>query len=347
MQDKNDGSPTARTRPHGEVRSLQQFAQLAGVSASTVSRALADNPLTSPQTRKRIQALARKVGFSVNPAASMLRTRLTKTISLVLPMGRETSQPLSDPFCSTMLGLITDLVSDRGYDLLVKRVDPDGSDWLKPIIDARRVDGVIVIGQSDQDDILATHSDGPIPIVVWGQWQHDQSYTTVGVDNVAGGRLAADHLLSRGRRRFGFIGNIDLPEFAARYQGFSMVLPSSGVETVVVRPKNNSFEDGYDAAVELFERMPNVDGVFAGSDVIAISITRAARECGLKVPEDIGVIGFDDISLAAHNDPPLTTIRQDQAAGAALLCDRLFQKLSGEEAVSIMLPPKLIVRATT
>lgn len=336
-----------KEKPAGDLRSLHDFAKLAGVSASTVSRALSDNPLTALKTRRRIQALARKVGFSVNPAASMLRTRLTHTIGLILPMGRSTSQALSDPFCTAMLGLIADNVSSRKYDLLVKRVDPTGDDWLRPIIESRRIDGLIIFGQADQDEVLNAHADNYLPLVVWGQWRPGQKYLTVGIDNVSGGRLAGEHLIERGRTRLVFIGNIILPEFGARYQGFLSALPPGLAPLTTGAPKDHTFDDSYAVARSILHDYPDLDGVFAGSDVIASAFTKAAHDCGMTVPGDVAIVGFDDIAQAERNNPPLTTVRQDQVSGASNLCDQLFLRISGNATTSVMLPPELIVRAST
>lgn len=323
------------------------MAALAGVSASTVSRALADSPLTAPKTRKRIQALAKQVGFSVNPAASMLRTRLTRTIGLVMPIGPETSQLLSDPFCSAMLTLIANDISSRGYDVLLKRVEPDHDNWLKAIIDSRRVDGVIILGQSDQDEVIDETARNYLPLVVWGQWRHEQAYTTVGVDNVGGGKLAAEHLIARGRGRLAYVGSTTVPEFRARYEGFLSGLSGRVDAPDVIVPHHHTIEDSYAAAVEYLKTYPTPDGVFAGSDVVATGVIRALREYGSLVPDDVAIVGFDDVDLALHSNPPLTTIRQDLNTGAKMLCELLFQKLAGEACNSVLLPPQLIVRAST
>lgn len=329
-----------------QARTLQEMAKLAGVSAATVSRALANSELIALNTRKRIQALAKQVGFTVNPAARMLRTRQSHTIALVLPLGHEKGQHLSDPFFMAMLAYLADAVSQRGYDLLLRRIEPQQDDWLRQIIDRSRVDGVLVIGQSDQAAVLQEVGSSYAPMVVWGQWSPEQSYVSVGVDNVEGGRLAAAHLLERGRRRLAFLGNTAVPEFAARYDGFlSAWLPGARPAPVVV-PAHLTSQDAFSAAEQLFREHPDIDGVFAASDVVAMSVVRAAAALGRSVPEDLSVIGFDDVPIAAQSNPPLTTVRQDFERGSALMCDLLFKRMKGEECLSVRLPPELIVRAS-
>lgn len=323
------------------------MAKLAGVSTATVSRALADSDLISLPTRQRIQELAREVGFTVNPAARMLRTRQSHTIALVLPLGHEKGQHLSDPFFMAMLAYLADAVSLRGYDLLLKRIEPQHNTWLRKIIDSTRVDGVLVIGQSDQAAVLQEVGSSYQPMIVWGEWAPDQSYVSVGADNVSGGRLAAEHLLSRGRRRLGFLGSTDVPEIAARYQGFSSALPREVREIHVLAQAHLTSQDAFTAAQNLFEKHPELDGVFAASDVVAMGVIRAAVASGRTVPEALSVIGFDDVPLAAQSNPPLTTIRQDFEHGSALMCDLLFKRMKNEACASVQLPPELIIRNST
>ena len=327
-----------------QARTLQEMAKLAGVSAATVSRALADNSLIALKTRRRIQALAKEVGFSVNPAARMLRTRQSHTIALVLPLGHEKGQHLSDPFFMAMLAYLADAVSQRGYDLLFKRIEPEHDNWLRQIIDSSRVDGVLVVGQSDQAAVLQEVGLTYEPMVVWGQYSPEQSYLSVGVDNVEGGRIAAARLMAQGRRKLAFLGNIGVPEFAARYQGFLSSASSDTPQPPVLIPAHLTSQDAFAAAETLFREHPDVDGVFAGSDVVAMGVIRAAAALDRSVPQDLSVIGFDDVPIAAQSNPPLTTIRQDLERGSALMCDLLFKRMKGEACESVRLAPELIVR---
>ena len=137
-----------------KIRNIKELADMAGVSTGTVSRALADSPLISVKTRTRIQALAKEHDFRPNVMARNLRIQRTGAIGVLIPLGHETGQHLSDPFFVTMLGLIADALTERGYDLLLSRVIPTDSGWLDRYVDSGRVDGVIVIGQSDQSAVL-------------------------------------------------------------------------------------------------------------------------------------------------------------------------------------------------
>ena len=148
---------------------LVDLAKLAGVSASTASRALADNPVVGAGTRARIVALAREHGFRVNEAGRNLRLGRASAVAVALPLGHETGQHVSDPFFMSMLGSLADGLADRGHDLLLTRIIPTDDRWLGRLADSGRVAGVLVIGQSDQAAVLDAVAGRYAPLVVWGQ----------------------------------------------------------------------------------------------------------------------------------------------------------------------------------
>ena len=179
------------------IRNISELAKLAGVSAGTVSRALAGKELVNQQTRERIQALAREHGFRPNQMASRLRTGQTGVIGVVIPLGHEKKQHISDPFFMTMLGHLADGLTEGGYDLMLSRVIPaDGDDWLERIVDSGMLDGVLMIGQSDQFETIERIAEIYRPLVVWGTQREGQRHCVVGTDSFTGGRLAAQQLLS-------------------------------------------------------------------------------------------------------------------------------------------------------
>lgn len=328
----------------GPVTTLHELARIAGVTAATVSRALADNPEIAKATRARIQALAQEHGFQINKAARNLRLGRTGAIGVVLPLGHEAEQHLSDPFFMSLLGPLADAIADRGYDLLLSRVIPKDGRWLDAIVDGGRVDGVIVIGQSDQNDVIERVAARYRAMIVWGANAPGQAQVTVGTDNVAGGRMAAEHLLAHGRRRLAFFGNPDIPEFAARHAGFEQALRAAGVEAAALLPVHLTGEASYSAIEDYLASHPAPDGIVAASDVIAMSAVRALAAHGRRVPQDVGVVGYDDVQLAMYTNPSLTTIRQDVVAGARIMVDLLFQRMDGKEVSSVVMPPQLILR---
>jgi len=327
---------------------MQELAELAGVSVSTVSRALAGKTIINAKTRERVVELARAHGFKPNQAAQNLRLRRAQAIGVVIPMGHEIDQHPSDPFFMTMLGHLADALTDRNFDLLLSRVIPSGDDWLDDLLDSGRVDGAIVIGQSDQTAVLDAAAARHRGLVVWGAQVPGQKHVSVGSDNVLGGLIAGRHLIARGKRKLLFLGNPSPPEFGQRQQGFLQASAEAGLaDDVHTLPIHLTSEAAYAAASAFLDEHPGIDGIFAASDVVAMSVLRALAERGLAVPGDVAVIGYDDIMLAAHTSPPLTTIRQDLEKGARLLVDMLFRQIDGETCESVQLEPQLIVRASS
>jgi len=328
------------------VTSLSELAKIAGVSISTVSRSLGGNRAIAESTRNRILALARDHGFQINQAARNLRLKRTGAIGVVLPLGHEAEQHLSDPFFMSLLGPLADAVADRGYDLLLSRVIPRDGRWLDAIVDGGRVDGVVVVGQSNQADLIESVARRYRPLVVWGAALPGMSQLTVGTDNIAGGRLAAAHLLAQGKRRLAFFGTPDVPEFAARYDGIRAAAAEAGVSPPMLLPVHLTSEAAFAGIRAFLGSHPAPDGIITASDVIAMSTLRALADRGVRVPHEVAVIGYDDVAIAMHTSPPLTTVRQNVIAGAAAIIDLLFRRIDGEDGASIMMPPELILRGS-
>ncbi|MDQ1155524.1 LacI family DNA-binding transcriptional regulator [Brevundimonas sp. SORGH_AS_0993] len=333
--------------PDKSAPTLADLARLSGLSTSTVSRALADNPAIREETREKIKALAREHGYRPNIVGRSLRTGRTQAIGVVLPLGHEVGQPVSDPFFITLLGHLADALTARGYDLLLSRIIPSNADWLRDMTETGRVDGVLVIGQSDQVEAIEAMAKRYAPLVVWGALMDGLSQCVVGTDNRLGGRLATEHLLKSGRRRLVFFGNPDFPELGERYQGFLQAHAELGVAApahplaVHLTPQT-----AYETIRSFLDETDAVDGVVAATDIIALSTIRALSERGLRVPDDVAVVGYDDLEIAIHASPALTTVRQDIGRGAQAMVDLLLRRLEGEPAPSLVMAPKLVVRAS-
>lgn len=325
---------------------LSDLAAMAGVSTSTVSRALAGHSSVNAATRERIQAMAREHDVRPNQLARNLRLRSTGAIGLALPLGHARTQHLTDPFFLTMLGFLADGLVVRGYDILLSRVIPEADDWLDRLVDSGRVDGLLLIGQSDQYATIERVAQRFAPLVVWGVNRPGQRHTTIGTDNRRGGEIAAEHLVAIGRRRLMYVGDPALPEFAARLEGFAAAGEAAGARVEVLESVVDP--DAVHAAMGTRLAAGTApDGIFAVSDVGAMSVLRVLAERGLDVPRDVAIVGYDDVSLASHTSPPLTTIRQDLSRGAALMVDRVLRRVDGEAAGSVVIAPELIVRGST
>ncbi|MHA7819601.1 MAG: LacI family DNA-binding transcriptional regulator [Erythrobacter sp.] len=329
------------------VRTLADLAKIAGVSAGTVSRALAGNSLVNTKTREKIEAIAREHGFRPNQMASKLRRQKTGVIGVAIPLGHDVRQQISDTFFMTLLGYLADELTEKGYDLMLRRVIPaQDEDWLDRFIGSGMVDGVIVIGQSDQFERIEEVADGYLPMVVWGNHQEGQRHSVVGTDNRLGGKLAAERLIASGARNLAFLGDTQPIEFAARFAGAKEVVEKMGVTIHALSTHLSPDRTGEEIAGHLREIEGKVDGIFAATDTIAVTCLRELRERGIDVPRKLKVVGFDDLPISSQTAPPLTTVRQDIAAGAKGLVDLLLRRLAGEDTESLVLPPHLIVRKT-
>lgn len=329
------------------IRNISELAKMAGVSAGTVSRALAGKALVNAETRERIQALAREHGFRPNQMASRLRTGQTGVIGVVIPLGHEKKQHISDPFFMTMLGHLADNLTERGFDMMLSRVIPaEGDDWLSRIVDSGMLDGVLMVGQSDQFETIERVAEVYRPLVVWGTSRPGQRHCVVGTDSFAGGQIAVRHLLQLGRRKLAFFGDTKGLEIEQRLAGAQAALAESGMSaTLQIFPTHLSQQEMQGQIAADLDRMdPATDGIFAASDVIAMGTLRLLHERGRRVPEDIALVGFDDLPLAQQTVPQLTTVHQDIEQGARMMVESLLKRIGGEDAPSTIMAPTLIRR---
>jgi DNA-binding LacI/PurR family transcriptional regulator len=328
---------------------MAEVAKRAGVSLSTVSRALAGSPLISEKTRRRVAKVAARLDYRVDAAGSSLRTGLTRTAAVVIPLGHAAEQRFSDPFFLEMIGAIADELSAVGYSMLLSKVIEDPAAWIGAAVRERRTDGIIVIGQSLHHASLNELAGLDFPLVVWGARQKDQRYISVGSDNAAGARLATDHLLSQGCRDILFVGDPALPEVAARLEGYAAALKAAGIR----RRRRLELAVGFGddsvcpAVTSLLEQRVSFDGIFACSDSLAMRAMRALLERGRRIPEDVAVVGFDDIAFTAFTTPALSTVRQDVRFGARSLVGNLMRAIEKLPGESIVVPTELVIRGSS
>ena len=325
-----------------------ELARLAGVSPGTVSRALAGKAVVAAPTMERIRSLAAEHDFRLNQMASRLRTRRTGVIGVVVPLGHESRQHLSDPFFMTMIGHLADALTENGYDLMLSRVIPDTADWLERIVDGGMLDGVLLLGQSDQSAAIERVATRYPPLVVWGSHSEGQVHCSVGTDNLLGGRLAGEHLLAAGAGRIAFLGDPRAPELRQRFEGLTAAVIAGGRPAPLLLETHLAADVmGDEIAAHLARHGGGIDGVFAGSDVIAMMTLRALADRGVAVPGAVRVVGFDDLPIAVATVPRISTIRQDFATGAKAMVERLFARMAGTACTSLQLTPELIVRDST
>lgn len=328
---------------------MADLARAAKVDVSTVSRALNDSSLVKEETKVHVRSVAAELGYEINVAARNLRRQSTQTLGIVVPIDPSRGQTISDPFYLEMVGAISNAAAKRDYDLLLTIPHSDEKVAENRLLRTGKVDGLIIIGQAGRTDRLNALAGNTDRVVVWGGLLEDARYTIVGSDNVDGGRLAVRHLLASGRKRILFIGDTDLPEVALRYRGLmdahserklrhdrKLLLPLSFGAVNAIRDVADFIRSGV-----------KFDAIFAASDVLAIAAIHAIKGEGLSVPEDVSVIGYDNVGQSASTAPPLTTIDQNIALGGELLVDSLIKKISGVKVASRLTPTELIVRKST
>lgn len=326
------------------------IAYLAGVSQSTVSRALRNSPQVNQETRDKVHAIAKQLNYKVDKNASNLRKQRSSTLALLLFEDPTTDESLINPFFLSMLGSITRACAKRGQDLLVS-FQQLSDDWHADYEDSKKADGIILLGYGDYIDYeekLAKLLAQKTHFVCWGAEVLGHPEFTIRSNNWQGGYLAGEHLLRTDHRHFVFIGNASegSPEFGARYKGFVAALNTAGInaEQVPSFDAISTESAGDNATEQLLQRGQKFDAVFCASDLIAIGVMRCLKRRGIRVPEDIAVMGFDDIPAASFASPGLSTIQQDTRKAGELLVNNLLQLINNQPITDNLIEPKLVIR---
>jgi DNA-binding LacI/PurR family transcriptional regulator len=322
---------------------LEDLAKLAGVSISTVSRALNDQPLISTRTKQRIWALAREHDYPFRQSMAQAPIGAEGSIVIVGPNMRGRPLPLSHPFFLELLANIGEAARDRGCDFTVSHVAPASLEDLVTTTTTSRASGVIFLGQSMLHEEFNELAETAARFVLWGAHIPGQKYRSIGSDNLLGGRRATLHIARLGRERILFIGGSD-PEALQRRRGYLEALEEAGLKADQRLICQVEFElESAEAAVSrLLRRGIKFDGIVAASDLIALGAIRALRRAGIDVPEDVSVIGYDDMLLSRLSTPALSTIRQDTLLAGKLLVSSILD--SATEDLPTFLPTELIVR---
>jgi DNA-binding LacI/PurR family transcriptional regulator len=325
---------------------LEDIAALAGVSISTASRALNDSPAVNTRTKQLIWKLAREHDYPFRRYMPAGPIGATGTVALVVPrpQGRETQ--LDDPFVLELVAGISDAARERGCDLLVSHFAPASFEDLSVAMATSRADGAIFLGQSALHHAFNRLAESDARFAVWGAQLPDQNYCSVGSDNLAGGRRATLHLARLGRRRIVFLGDTEAPEVAQRVRGYLDALEEAALpqDPNLMVPAHFTVESGEASVDALLARREPFDGIVAASDLIALGAIRSLLHAGLRVPEDVSVVGYDDVPFARYSRPAVTTISQDTSRAGRLLISKLIDTGAGGDMRSERLPTELIVR---
>ncbi|WP_460801625.1 LacI family DNA-binding transcriptional regulator [Microbacterium sp. GXF6406] len=324
---------------------IEEVAASAGVSRSTVSRVVNGASAVSPEAVVAVRAAIERLGYVPNRAARSLASRQTHAIALIVP--EDTTRFFGDPFFAEIVAGITGALAGSDYllNLLVAGDDPGGK--MTGFVRNGGVDGALIVSHHTDDAFVERIAEA-VP-VVWGgrPMRQGASEFVVDVDNVAAARTATEHLISTGRTRIATITGPDsMLASVDRIAGFRSALADAGLAPAGEEVGDFSERSGADAARRLLaEATP--DAIFIASDLMARGALGVLRAAGLRVPEDVAIIGFDDSAIAVATDPPLTTVRQPMYAMGETMAGVLMARLRGEEPPSVtILGTELVVRAS-
>lgn len=331
-----DGRPT-----------MQDIARLADVSMPTVSRVLSGSPLVTEGTRERVLEVARAQGYAVNRNAQKLRSARTNTIAVMLDFGSHHHGAIGDPFVFELLAGVSEALSIRNQDLLLSPPGLDEARAFRDFYRARGADGFIVLGQGMRDPMLRRLAREDVPLVVWGAVSPGAGYCAVGSDNMLGGRLAAQHFLGAGRKRWLFIGDIRHEEPRLRFEGLREAAAEHDDVIVDFLPIASMALNATAETVSAYlVSGARPDAVFAFSDTAAMVVIGSFKERGLLAGRDFSLVGYNNIPPSAHFNPAITTITQKTDLAGALLVEKLMQQIDGGNPRSTTLPTEIVVRDT-
>jgi DNA-binding LacI/PurR family transcriptional regulator len=305
VTDRTDGS-------NGRGVTLEEVARIAGVSRATVSRVVNGNPRVTADVRRNVEKAVDRLGYVPNPAARSLVTRRTQSVGLVIaePAGRL----FEDPFFPRLLRGVGAALSSRELQLvLLMPQAPHEESRVERYLTAGHVDGALLVSLHGNDPLPAAVAKRGIPVVVGGRPPRGAAVSYVDVDNVQGARSAVEHLIETGRKVIGTIsGPPDMSAGLDRLAGYRQALDAAGIarDGSLETTADFSQQGGADAMRRILEVRPDVDAVFAASDLMAAGAIGVLRASERRVPEDVAVVGFDDSPVAETTDPPLTSVRQ-------------------------------------
>jgi LacI family repressor for deo operon, udp, cdd, tsx, nupC, and nupG len=326
---------------------MKDVAQRAGVSIQTVSTVINHGRAVSDKTRSRVMTAIKELGYQPDNIARSLRTGITQTIALVV-------SDITNPFFATMASTVEDYAQTNGYSLILYNTHSDvqrEKEYIQTAIQ-RGIDGLLFVSTQDEMGGLETLQAANIPVVAIDRIPRGYQGPSVILDNYMTGQLVAEYLLDLGHIHFAHIsGPMELLLSRQRAQGFQETIYDRGLEPGPSIPGDDdwSSESGHKAMKQILKMCPRPTAVFAANDRMAIGAMRASIEAGLKIPDDISVVGVDDIELAAYQSPSLTTVQQSLIDIATLGISLLFDMLAGQipEQPQVMCKPRLIVREST
>jgi DNA-binding LacI/PurR family transcriptional regulator len=323
--------------------SIKDIAREAGVSHSTVSRALSNSSLVKAETKERISQLAKEMGYTPNTVARSLVRRRTETLGLVV-------STVADPFAAEVVRGIEETAFDNGFSVLLCESSNNRDREIAAVrmLREKRVDGIVVSASTVGDFYMPLLDELDIPIVLVNREQGTEYTYSIATDDIHGGALAVTYLLRLGHRRIGVItGPVQSQSSHNRLQAYRQTIEELGIpfDSQLIVPGDGKADGGHSGADCLLDASYPPTAVFCYNDLTAIGTIRAIKNRGLRVPDDVSVIGFDDIPFAEYIDPPLTTVRQHRYTMGGLATEMILALLNGKSPeANIYLKGDLIVR---
>lgn len=335
---------TTRQAPRGRRPTLEEVAERAGVSRATVSRVVNGQMSVAEPLRKAVEAAAAELGYVPHAAARSLVTHRTDSIALILP--ESPTRVFSDDqfFPGVIRGVATELDNAGKLLVLMTTGSNEGRDRVERYAIGGHVDGVMFASLHDADPLPELMLRRGVPVVCNGVLPHS-SAPWIDVDHIGGVRSGVGHLIAQGRGKIATIaGPQDMSAGRARLEGYRRALAPTG-QRAIIAIGDFTAQSGVEAMRQLLADEPDLDAVFVASDLMAHGALTALRESGRTVPEDVAVVGFDDIALASYCEPPLTTVRQPIPEIGRTLARHMLRLLDGEEVESsTILPTELVIR---
>lgn len=327
---------------------LQEIAKLSGVSRSTVSRVLNNDPNVKTETRERVEAIMRQVNFQPNAAARGLASGHTRILGLVIPQG--VSSLFTDPYFPLLIQGISTACNTHDYSVMLWLAEPEYERrTIGKVVNSGLIDGVILSSVWLADPVLEALRNSAVPFLMVGRHPTDTQVHYVDVDNFSSAQTGTLHLLRLGRQRVATItGPLNMIAAIDRRDGYVQALRDRGFAAQPELMVESDFTEagGYLAMQRLLPHHP--DAVFAASDMMAAGALRALRDHQLSVPEQVAVVGFDDIPFASHTIPPLTTLRQPIQRMGAVAAETLIEIIgeASQQPRRIVLPTELVIRSS-
>jgi len=325
---------------------IEEVAAVAGVSRSTVSRVVNGSTAVSPAALEAVQRAIAELNYVPNRAARSLASRATMAIALVVP--EDTTRFFGDPFFAAIVSGISARLSRSDYVLNLIIASDDPRDKTTAYVRSGAVDGAIVVSHHTSD-LFIDRIGAAVPVVYGGRpvRERERDYY-VDVDNLAGARAATEYLVSRGHRHIASItGPLTMPAGVDRLAGFREVLSAAGLTAGPVEDGDFTADGGGRAMQRIIDSGEPVDAVFAASDLMARGALMVLGRAGIRVPEDVAIIGFDDSPVATSVTPQLTTMRQPSHAQGEQMADILLSILAGGQPPHVtVLEAELVVRAS-